>query len=441
MTLSSPLAASCSKTPAAWPLPQAAYIHIPFCRRRCFYCDFPISVMGDRKRGESSSTMEQYIGLLTQEIAATPGSASGSGSALQTVFLGGGTPSLLSVPQLEQVLIALDQRFGLAAGAEISMEMDPGTFDLPHLAGYRALGVNRVSLGVQAFDDDLLAACGRTHRVADIYQAVTWLAQVNLPSWSLDLISGLPHQTLAMWEAGLERAIAHQPHHLSIYDLTVEPKTVFAHRYQPGMAPLPSDEQTADMYRLAQQRLTTNGYQHYEISNYAQPHHLCRHNLTYWKNQPYYGFGMGAASYVNGQRYSRPRTLRQYRQWLTDLVQRQGQLDVPVATPGEQLLDQLMVGLRLAQGVSSTDLAPLCTPSIWQRLWRCLAPHIQTGWVVVDPQADWLGDQNNAFDWVSPVSVRLSDPEGFLFSNQVLVDLFETFADLGETDEGVSSLQ
>jgi putative oxygen-independent coproporphyrinogen III oxidase len=437
MTFSSNSEAAAPKPPVSASPPQSAYVHIPFCRRRCFYCDFPIAVVGDRKRGENSGTIDHYIATLCREIAVTPA----LGQPLQTVFFGGGTPSLLSVSQLEQVLTALDQRFGIAAGAEISMEMDPGTFDLAHLQGYLALGVNRISLGVQAFDDALLQACGRTHSAAEVYQSLDWLVQTGVASWSLDLISGLPHQTVMGWQAGLERAIALHPPHISIYDLTVEPQTVFAHRYEAGAAPLPTDQQTANMYRLAQQQLTASGYQHYEISNYARPGHQCRHNRTYWENRSYYGFGMGAASYVNGQRYGRPRKTREYSQWVEDLEQRQGLIACPITSPGEQFLDYLMVGLRLAEGVFSGTLAPLCNGSIWQQLLQCLQPHIDKGWVCLDPQTD-LADVSTARSGVpANLQIRLSDPEGFLFSNQVLIDLFETFADLIESDEGVSPLQ
>lgn len=420
----------------SFPAPRSAYIHIPFCRRRCFYCDFPIFVVGDHLRGETSGTVDQYVQLLCQEINATPS----ADSALETVFLGGGTPSLLSVQQLEQILNALAQRLGLTAGAEISMEMDPGTFDLAHLQGYRALGVNRISLGVQSLHDELLKACGRTHTVADVWQSVDWLHQVSTPSWSLDLISGLPHQTMTMWQEGLEGAIALHPHHLSVYDLTVEPQTVFAHRYQPGDYPLPTDDQTAEMYRLAQQYLTAAGYDHYEISNYAQPGHQCRHNRTYWKNQSYYGFGMGATSYVNGQRYGRPRKTREYAEWVTTFVEQGGTLDAPVTTSTERLLDQLMVGLRLAEGVDGATLSRLCNASTWQRLVNCLKPHIEKGWVLLElrPDAARLGETSVS---MPNLQLKLSDPEGFLFSNVVLVDLFEAFADDAEAENRVSSLQ
>ncbi|HEY9653172.1 MAG TPA: radical SAM protein, partial [Coleofasciculaceae cyanobacterium] len=172
--------------------PSSAYIHIPFCRRRCYYCDFPISVVGDNATGSTSGTIEQYVEVLCQEITTTPADS----PSLETVFFGGGTPSLLSVEQLEQILDTLNQRFGIAAEAEISMEIDPGTFNLEQLKGYRKAGVNRVSLGVQAFQDELLGLCGRSHRSKDIFAAIELLHKVEIPDFSLDLIFGLTPSNL-----------------------------------------------------------------------------------------------------------------------------------------------------------------------------------------------------------------------------------------------------
>lgn len=399
--------------------PASAYVHIPFCRRRCFYCDFPISVLGNQQRGETSGTVEGYVDLLCEEITATPKL---NEHPLQTVFFGGGTPSLLSVPQLKTILARLDQQFGIAPTAEISMEMDPGTFDLTHLQGYLAAGIIRISLGVQALDDAMLESCGRYHRVVDVYRAVDWLHQVAIPNWSLDLISGLPHQTLTDWETGLSKAVALHPHHLSIYDLTVEPQTVFAKRYQPGDQPLPTDEQTAAMYRLAQAFLTAQGYDHYEVSNYAQPGHQCQHNLTYWRNQPYYGFGLGATSYTQLQRISRPRTLATYSDWVKGFQAAGGIHSDPPTPPLEQLLDRLMLGLRLKEGIGGDEVRSLCDSTTWATLHAALTPHIAQGWVMLK------GDT-----WATLQRLRLSDPEGFLFSNVVLSDCFRAIEELSES--------
>lgn len=398
--------------------PAAAYVHIPFCRRRCFYCDFPISVLGNHQRGETSGTVASYVDSVCKEIATTPKL---NEHPLKTVFFGGGTPSLLSVHQLEKILTQLNHHFGVAPDAEISMEMDPGTFDLEHLQGYLTAGVNRISLGVQALNDTTLESCGRYHRVTDVYRSVDWLHQVEMPNWSLDLISGLPHQTIADWETGLAKAVAIYPHHLSIYDLTVEPQTVFAKRYQPGDAPLPTDEQTATMYRLAQTFLPAQGYEHYEVSNYALPGHQCQHNLTYWRNQPYYGFGLGAASYTQHQRVGRPRTLATYGEWVKSFQAAGGIYSEPPTPPIEQLLDRLMVGLRLKEGIGGDELRSHCAPATWAILHQTLKPHIQAGLVIAE------GDT-----WDALHCLHLSDPEGFLFSNVVLSDCFRALEDLGD---------
>ncbi|MBD2253802.1 radical SAM family heme chaperone HemW [Nostoc parmelioides] len=382
---------------------SSAYVHIPFCRRRCFYCDFPIFVVGDRQRGETSVTISGYVDVLCEEIAITPA----FGQPLKTVFFGGGTPSLLSTAQLAQILLTLDKRFGIAPDAEISMEIDPGTFDLAHIQGYRSVGVNRVSLGVQAFQEELLKVAGRSHSLKDIFTAIDLIHQVEIPEFSIDLISGLPHQSLDQWQDSLETAVNIAPTHISIYDLTIEPGTAFGRYYKPGDNPLPTDETTVKMYQMGQRILTDGGYEHYEISNYAQPGHQCRHNRVYWENRPYYGFGMGAASYVEGKRFTRPRKTKEYYQWVQELIANHGVIDWEITPKADVLLETLMLGLRLADGVSLAALTEEFGKEKIQELHQCLQPYFTQGWVQV------VGDR-----------LRLSDPDGFLFSNVVLADLF-----------------
>jgi putative oxygen-independent coproporphyrinogen III oxidase len=385
-------------------LPTAAYIHIPFCRRRCFYCDFPIAVVGDKPPvGDRFHSIAQYIALVCREIAATPS----GGVPLQTVFFGGGTPSLLEVDQLVMVLDALRSHFQIAPDAEISMEIDPDTFDLDRLKGYAQAGVNRVSLGVQSFHTALLQACGRTHTAEDVERAIALIHQVGLTNFSLDLISGLPHLTMALWQDTLERAIALSPPHISVYDLTIEPNTSFDRWYEAGADPLPTDVLTAEMYRTAQQMLTAAGYDHYEISNYARTGYQCRHNRVYWENRPYYGFGMAAASYTNGQRFNRPKTRSHYEQWVNAYIQADGKLDCEVTAELDQLLETLMLGLRLSEGVDLSLVRRRFDQQVLQKVLDRLIPYVAKGWV------QW-GDR-----------ISLSDPEGFLFSNVVLADLFE----------------
>ena len=380
--------------------PSAAYIHIPFCRRRCFYCDFPIYVVGNTLRGETSGTISQYVEFLCQEIATVPT----NNKPLKTIFFGGGTPSLLSKQQLQRILEVIDGKFGIDKLAEISMEIDPGTFDEEHLQGYASVGVNRISLGVQAFQENLLQLCGRYHTVKDIFAAVDLIYQSKVANFSIDLISGLPHQTLDIWQESLEQAIKIKPTHISIYDLTIEPGTAFGRYYKGGDRPLPTDEATVKMYRMAQEILKTAGYEHYEISNYAKPGYQCRHNRVYWENRCYYGFGMGAASYFQGKRFTRPRKTKEYYAW----VNNGSIIDCEVTATHEVLLETLMLGLRLAEGIDLQMLTEQFGENQIEQVYRVLQPYFKKGWVqVVDGK------------------LQLHDPDGFLFSNVVLAELFE----------------
>ena len=431
-------------------IPTAAYVHVPFCRRRCYYCDFPISVVGDRTQS-SRSSIDDYIAALIKEIKLTSGDRYSNAVSLNTVFFGGGTPSLLTPQQLGQIVDAISSQFGIAEDAEISMEIDPGTFDRDRLQGYLAAGLNRFSLGVQTFDEELLKVSGRSHTLSEVMQAVEVFKQLNVENFSLDLISGLPHQTLKHCQTSLERAIAISPTHLSCYDLVLEPVTAFGKQYQPGETPLPSDNDTAEMYRLTQQTLTAAGYEHYEVSNYARSGYQCRHNRVYWENKPYYGFGMGAASYVGGKRFSRPRTRREYYEWLD----KGAAIDAPEITSTDYLLETLMLGLRLAEGV---DLAQFSADAR-RTILSCIKSYQKRGWIEIVDSSDRQGHpkriaescalrtrfanglasqphypRDRTFDLrdYNPLEqksarLRFNDPEGFLFSNTILAALFEEF--------------
>jgi putative oxygen-independent coproporphyrinogen III oxidase len=381
--------------------PTAAYIHIPFCRRRCYYCDFPVFVVGDRRSGENSGTISLYLEQLLQEI---DGEINGS-KPLMTIFFGGGTPSLLTPAQIGQILDRLSRKFGIHDRAEISLEADPGTFNLERINGYLQAGINRCSMGVQAFQDRLLALAGRSHTVADIEAAAGILERAGVENWSLDLISGLPQQQLTDWEASLHHAMALSPPHISCYDLIVEPQTPFAKQYQPGIKPLPGDETTAEMYRMARERLGDRGYIHYEISNYGQSGYECRHNLTYWQNLPYYGFGMGAASHLEGYRFTRPRQTQAYYQWLaTGANWREVK-----TTKIDRLLETLMLGLRLREGIDPDRIDREYGTIYREKLDRAIERYRRMGWLEI-------GDLGR---------LRLSDPEGMLFSNEVLATIFK----------------
>ncbi len=386
--------------------PNAAYVHIPFCRRRCYYCDFAITVTGDRALSNSSTMVVDYINYLQQEIKLTPP----TNTSLQTVFFGGGTPSLLPVAKLGEILTTLDRHLGIAKDAEISMEIDPGTFNKQQLQEYLRLGVNRFSLGVQTFDEELLKVCGRSHNRQDIFTAIDLIKELNVDNWSLDLMTGLPYQTLQQVEHSLSIAIATAPKHLSCYDLVLEPVTAFGKQYHPGEQPLPTEGDTAAMYKLTQQMLTSSGYQHYEISNYAQPGYQCRHNRVYWQNESYYGFGMSAASYVDRKRFTRPRTRKEYYSW----VEKGAVIDVAETTKRDRLLENLMLGLRLAEGVSLSRISQEFEEQTVERILSGLQSYLEQNLVEI-------------FTINHDQGLRLTDPQGFLLSNTILTSLFEIF--------------
>jgi oxygen-independent coproporphyrinogen-3 oxidase len=398
------------RAPIGWP-PRSAYLHIPFCHRRCFYCDFPVVPLGDRAAADpgapGSASIAAYLQLLHREIANAP-----AGPPLSTVYVGGGTPSLLSVEQLRALLEALRRRYGLAAGAELTLELDPASFDQQRLAGYLAAGVTRVSLGGQSFSDAVLDSLGRRHRCADLLEAAAWLQQAQrsgrLQSWSLDLIQGLPGQSLSDWREQLEQAINLRPPHLSVYDLIVEPGTVFERLEQRGVLNLPESDLAADLMELTARRLAAAGYGHYEISNYALPGHASRHNRVYWSGAGWWGFGMGATAAPWGLREARPRTREGYATWLEQVDAARWQHDAPSApqpAAGMSLDERWMVGLRRREGVR------LQVPQALRRRWQ---PFIERG-LLLHEGPRW----------------RLRDPEGLALSNAVLRELLEWWEEEG----------
>jgi putative oxygen-independent coproporphyrinogen III oxidase len=394
--------------------PRSAYLHIPFCHRRCYYCDFAVVPLGDRVAaadGPGRASIEAYLALLHEEIGLTP-----PGPPLATVYIGGGTPSLLTPAQIAALLQRLADRFGLQDGVEITLEMDPASFDQDQLTAVLAAGVTRVSLGGQSFDDAVLASLGRRHRRSDLLAACTWLTQAQgrgqLLSWSLDLIRNLPGQTHAQWRHQLEQALGVEAPHLSIYDLSVEPGTVFAWRQRRGELQLPEDEQAVARMQETGARLHRAGFCRYEVSNYARPGHASRHNRVYWSGAGWWGFGLGATSAPWGRRLARPRTREVYAAWLQEQRQAPDLSLLSVSALPLPLEDRLLVGLRRREGV---DLWRLAAESGWDAATRERhLPDLERRWAAV--QAQGLIERCGR-RW------RLSDPEGFALSNQVLVEV------------------
>lgn len=377
------------------------YVHIPFCRRRCFYCDFAIATGG-------LALQEKYISVLCQELELVHNQLPNC-QPLKTIYFGGGTPSLLPVNLLAKVLDSIAKLFGIAADCEISLEANPDSLEFAQIQDYARLGINRISLGVQAFQPELLQICGRDHTLEQIYRAVDDIHKSSIANFNIDLISGLPQQTLSDWEYSLNQALLFSPHHLSIYDLIVEENTAFAKRYVKHI--LPSEATTVAMYLLTRERLMDCGYDHYEISNFARPNYQCRHNLNYWHNQEFYGVGMGATSYLQKQRIDRPRKMRDYLQMITDWQEQGIPPSAPILSQSEELFDTLMQGLRIAEGIPVYQLKNSFDPSLIAHLQQILQPFIDKGWLV------WQGDRLCAVP-----------PDGWLFSDTILEHLYQNLS-------------
>ena len=291
------------------------YIHIPFCIRKCLYCDF-------LSAPSTPDCIEQYVRALEAEIRFSPDLNGLTGAEcpddpeiqVDTVFLGGGTPSLLTPDQLERILTAVRESYRVQDGAEISMEVNPGTADLERLQAYRGAGINRLSIGVQSVDDAELALLGRIHRAGQAEKIFREARRAGFDNINIDLMSALPGQTADKWEQNLRIVCEWGPDHISAYSLIIEEGTPFAEMELPL---LPSEEEDRLMYHRTQTVLAEYGYQRYEISNYARPGRACRHNCGYWTGHEYLGLGLGASSLIGDRRFkvtaSMPEYLRRIR--------------------------------------------------------------------------------------------------------------------------------
>ena len=283
--------------------PYSLYLHIPFCRHRCAYCDF------NTYAGQENS-IPAYVDALCRETDFT-GRNAPEKIALHAVFFGGGTPSILTPGQFETILHAISRNF-ILLDPEITIDANPGTVSLPALKDLRTLGVNRISFGVQSANPFELRMLEREHSYFDVINAVTWARKAEFENLNLDLIYGLPLQTLENWSTTVKLIFRTRSQHLSLYALTLEHGTPFGRWSTRGLIPSPDPDLAADMYEWAGGRLEDAGYQQYEISNWAKPGLECQHNLQYWRGLPYLAAGAGAHGYVNGYRYSNVLRIKTY---------------------------------------------------------------------------------------------------------------------------------
>jgi putative oxygen-independent coproporphyrinogen III oxidase len=392
--------------------PVSLYLHIPFCVHRCAYCDFNTYAGLDH-------LIPDYVEALRREMDIISRSA-GEKLSLKTIFFGGGTPSLLTIPQLERVLQAINTSFRILPGSEITLEANPGTLSLDYLSNLVLLGVNRLSLGMQSANVRELRLLERQHNFLDVIQAVKWARQAGLDNINLDLIFGLPNQTLEEWGRNLSQAVQLNPDHLSLYALTLEHGTPMEHWVMRGLLSQPDQDAAADMYEYSMDTLGRYGYIQYEISNWAREGQngtarVCLHNLQYWRNLPYIGVGAGAHGYLGGFRVANVlapgQYIRRYAQEADDLSrefpQTPSTVNMDRIEQKDEIAETMMMGLRLVQEGVPADL-------FFRRFNRSLED-------VFEDQINEL-IRMGLLEWATGMekSLRLT-PRGRLLGNQVFM--------------------
>lgn len=320
------------------------YIHIPFCVKKCAYCDF-LSGPSDEK------SRERYVELLCEEIQVCRGKV--EEYQVSTVFFGGGTPSVLQGEQIKRIMETLRKVFVFETDAEISMEMNPGMVTSEKLVAYREAGINRLSIGLQSVQDEELKLLGRIHTYDEFLHSYELARKAGFENINIDLISAIPGQTVSSWAETLKTIVELEPEHISAYSLIIEEGTPFFEKYGEGFGQemLPSEDEEREMYRQTKQILHEAGYERYEISNYAKEGRECRHNIGYWERAPYLGFGIGAASLFEETRSANPSNIEEYRTSFEKKFQAE-KLSVE-----EQIEEFMFLGLRMMKGISKQKFA------------------------------------------------------------------------------------
>ncbi|MBO8159158.1 radical SAM family heme chaperone HemW [Thermosyntropha sp.] len=319
------------------------YVHIPFCLRKCSYCDF--YSLGSFENG----LLEQYVKALIKEIEEIELKED---AIFPTVYIGGGTPSLLSGSQMELLLKTLNRKFNLRKDTEITVEANPATLPESRISHFYNAGVNRFSLGVQSFDNFELEVLGRTHTVKEVFETVDALHRSGIKNFNLDIIYGIPDQTVKKWENNIKKAIECNPSHISMYLLQLDESTPLAKRITEGKFTLPDEEMVSDFYYIGTEYLENSGFEHYELSNFCRPGFVCRHNMIYWHAEEYIGLGAGAVSYLEGRRFVNIASVYEYiRRLEKGLKPLQEELEF-MNTSEMLAADAIILGLRLCRGIN-----------------------------------------------------------------------------------------
>ena len=331
------------------------YIHIPFCVRKCAYCDFLSFPATERAH-------EAYVAKLIEEIYGQ--SAGFQDYCVTSIFLGGGTPSILSADLMRDLFEALYQCFDIAVDAEISIEANPGTLTMEKLHMYRTCGINRISIGLQSADDEELKALGRIHCYDDFLKSFQRARQAGFTNINVDLMAALPGQTVQSWKNTLRKVMMLKPEHISAYSLIIEEGTPFYDRYHADQSAFPDEEMDREMYHLTKEIMAAQGFERYEISNYSKPGYECRHNIGYWTGVDYLGLGLGASSYTHGFRYHNVTDMDEYLS--LDLSEGGAAArDIQKMSEKEQIEEFMFLGLRMMKGVSGSEFFERFGLNLW----------------------------------------------------------------------------
>lgn len=352
------------------------YVHIPFCIRKCIYCDF-------NSFPPEGDLQERYVKALCREVTETAGLISEEQPKVRSIFVGGGTPSLLKPAQLDKILDCIRTHFSVNENAEISMEANPGTLTYDKLLAFRTSGINRLSIGLQSTEDRLLKTLGRIHSFRDFLNNYEAARKAGFDNINIDLMSGIPGQRLEDYAESLKKVLDLDPDHLSIYSLIVEEGTPLSENTD-LLARIPGEEEDRAMYHLTGRMLSEKGFRRYEISNYARPGKECIHNLGYWSDVPYMGFGLGASSYQKTKegafRYSNYSSIQDYmKEPCLPFEQRPGYEKL---TEKDQLEETMFLGLRKIEGISIEDFRDKFGRTIEQVYGEVIRKYIQSGHLI-----------------------------------------------------------
>lgn len=324
--------------------PISLYLHVPFCSKRCDYCHFYV-VTG------LNNLIAEYVTQLCAEVATS--TAELADFRVETIYIGGGTPSLLLPEQLKKILGTIHEQLKISEKIEITLETNPENLDLKKLQAYHTAGITRLSVGLQAAQNHLLSQMGRTYTREQFTTVASQLKTAGFFNYNFDLIFGLPNQTLADWEDSLDFALSFNPTHLSCYSLELDHQSVFGQKYRTGLLIPPSDGQNRDCYHLAQKKLAAAGFEQYELSNWSLPGFQSQHNLKFWHNQPYLGFGAGAHSFFQNKTWSNVPIVKKY--LTADLAQKTQRQSIETVSRKQLIEESIILGLRLIAGITIAE--------------------------------------------------------------------------------------